>query len=543
MKPARWPRLKKWFKRLAFALIAFVTLVALGLAIEGYRAKRAWYACQNELAALGESLDWQAHVAAPVPDDQNLLATPLLAACFGFDAGTEPLHEHADRTDACAELRRLSGWTDPLSGPGSWRRGTVVPLAEWQTTLRSTSLAGTKPLSAAMRADFAESFGGSPEDYETTVDPSAESALAALRSRPPAGPVDDLRFLLGMHQAELDEIRLAARRPFAQLPLDPSVFSETFLSRLGAFKGLARLFGISSWTELTAGNPEAAVTDVETMLALSDAAVSQPLLISALVQIAMVESAISPIWAGLAERRWDDAQLARLEARLDRVNLVADMRHCLRGERVFALTLLSAAQTRTELDSNVVGEDMMPLYRALRWWPRAFLYRNQINIARAYQEILIDPLDAAGPSVRLRKAAEDQATRASYKTVSPYNFFLPLLLPAVEAAAEKAAAGQVTVTLARVACVLERYRLADGVYPETLEELTPRFLDRIPPDPINGGPLLYRREDFDRFALYSVGPNENDDGGVTSAPAHGGSFGITARPGDWIWRSHPVGSP
>jgi hypothetical protein len=543
MKPARWPRVKKWFKRLGFALIAFVTLVALGLAIEGYRAKRAWDACQNELAAMGESLNWQAHVAAPVPDDQNLLATPLLAACFGFDASTESPRQQAERTDACAELHRLSDWTHRLSGPGSWRQGTVVPLADWQATLRSTHGAGAKPLSAAMRADLAESFGGSPEDYEATADPSSESAWEALRNRPPASPVDDLRFLLGMHQAELDEIRLAARRPFAQLPLDPAVFSETFMARLSALKPLARLFAISSWTELTAGNPEAAVTDIETMLSLSDAPVSQPLLISALVQIALVESAISPIWAGLVERRWDDAQLARLEARLDQVNLVADMRRCLRGERVFALTLLSAAQTRTGQDSNVLGDDMMPIYRALRWWPRAFLYRNQINIARAYQEILIDPLDAAGPSVRFRVPVEDQATQAGYRTVSPYNVFLPMLLPAVETAAEKAAAGQVTVTLARVACVLERYRLAAGVYPETLEDLTPRFLDRIPPDPINGGPLLYRRDDPDRFALYSVGPNEKDDGGVTSAPDRGWSFGSTARHGDWIWRSQPVASP
>jgi hypothetical protein len=377
MKPARWPRLKKWFKRLAFALIAFVTLVALGLAIEGYRAKRAWDACQNELAAMGESLNWQAHVAAPVPDDQNLLATPLLAACFGFDASTESPRQQAERTDACAELHRLSDWTHRLSGPGSWRQGTVVPLADWQATLRSTHGAGAKPLSAAMRADLAESFGGAPEDYESTADPTSESAWEAFRNRPPASPIDDLRFLLGMHQAELDEIRLAARRPFAQLPLDPAVFSETFMARLSALKPLARLFAISSWTELTAGNPEAAVTDIETMLSLSDAPVSQPLLISALVQIALVESAISPIWAGLVERRWDDAQLARLEARLDQVNLVADMRRCLRGERVFALTLLSAAQTRTGQDSNVLGDDMMPIYRALRWWPRAFLYRNQ----------------------------------------------------------------------------------------------------------------------------------------------------------------------
>jgi hypothetical protein len=87
---------------------------------------------------------------------------------------------------------------------------------------------------------------------------------------------------------------------------------------LGHLKGLTRPFVVSAWTELTADNPEAALMDVETALALSEAAVSQPLLITALVRFALIEEAISPIWAGLAERRWEDAQLARLVERLDR---------------------------------------------------------------------------------------------------------------------------------------------------------------------------------------------------------------------------------
>ena len=73
---------------------------------------------------------------------------------------------------------------------------------------------------------------------------------------------------------------------------------------------------------------------------------------------------------------------------------------------------------------------------------------------------------------------------------------------------------QASIDLARVACALERYRLAHGEYPETLDALTPQFIEKLPHDIINGQPLHYRRTDDGKFVLYSVGWNEKDDGGT-----------------------------
>jgi hypothetical protein len=311
---------------------------------------------------------------------------------------------------------------------------------------------------------------------------------------------------------------------------------------LGHLKGLTRPFVVSAWTELTAGNPEAALADIETALALSEAAVSQPLLITALVRFALNEAAISPIWAGLAERRWEDAHLARLVERLDQVNVAADMQRCLRGERVFALTLLSAAAGRVDSEPGLRGDEFAALSRAMRWWPRAFLYRNQINIARAYQQLLIDRVDPTGPSIRIQESEEDRAIRARHHSWNPYNVFAAMLLSALDRSLEKAVANQATLTLARVACALERHRLAYAQYPETLDELVPRFLPRVPPDPVNGGPLRYRRDDPDQFILYSIGLNQQDDGGVP-AVLRRVPFGPDTPSGDWVWRSHPIPPP
>jgi hypothetical protein len=84
---------------------------------------------------------------------------------------------------------------------------------------------------------------------------------------------------------------------------------------------------------------------------------------------------------------------------------------------------------------------------------------------------------------------------------------------------------QTKVNQARMACALERYRLAHGEYPSTLEALTPQFMDKIPLDLIGGQPPHYRRTDDGKFLLYSIGWSETD---------HGGQSGSAWKGGDWV---------
>jgi len=89
---------------------------------------------------------------------------------------------------------------------------------------------------------------------------------------------------------------------------------------------------------------------------------------------------------------------------------------------------------------------------------------------------------------------------------------------------------------------LERYRLAHGQLPDTLDALVPEFLDRVPNDVINGQPLRYRQTGADQFVLYSVGWNEIDDGG-TIAWIEGRTPRQDLERGDWVWSSQPQPQP
>jgi len=100
---------------------------------------------------------------------------------------------------------------------------------------------------------------------------------------------------------------------------------------------------------------------------------------------------------------------------------------------------------------------------------------------------------------------------------------------------KKFAYAQSSVDLACVAIALERYRLAHGEFPESLNTLAPQFMEKIPHDIINGQPLNYRRTDDGQFVLYSVGWNELDDGGVVVFEGKN-TDRVDINQGDWVWR-------
>jgi hypothetical protein len=59
---------------------------------------------------------------------------------------------------------------------------------------------------------------------------------------------------------------------------------------------------------------------------------------------------------------------------------------------------------------------------------------------------------------------------------------------------------------------LELFHRKEGRYPETLAELSPKYMAEIPVDPMNGEPLKYRVTENGPL-VYSVGTNHKDDGG------------------------------
>ncbi len=64
----------------------------------------------------------------------------------------------------------------------------------------------------------------------------------------------------------------------------------------------------------------------------------------------------------------------------------------------------------------------------------------------------------------------------------------------------------------QLALAIRIYGEEKGSHPESLKELCPTILERLPKDPFSGGDFLYRHEK-PGFMVYSVGENLKDDGG------------------------------
>jgi hypothetical protein len=65
----------------------------------------------------------------------------------------------------------------------------------------------------------------------------------------------------------------------------------------------------------------------------------------------------------------------------------------------------------------------------------------------------------------------------------------------------------------QTALAVERYRLAEGRLPKSLDELVPSRIEAIPTDPFDGHPIKYRTRKTG-YVVYSVGEDLTDEGGT-----------------------------
>jgi hypothetical protein len=81
---------------------------------------------------------------------------------------------------------------------------------------------------------------------------------------------------------------------------------------------------------------------------------------------------------------------------------------------------------------------------------------------------------------------------------------------------------QAELHCATAALAAERYRLAEGRWPDHLDALVPRYLNAVPIDPFDGRPLRLCRP-LDGLIVYSVGPDRVDNGGRLNRAQPGSS--------------------
>lgn len=294
----------------------------------------------------------------------------------------------------------------------------------------------------------------------------------------------------------------------------PSI--SMLLPELSHFRNAAYLLALSARAGAAAGKTRPAFDDIQAMLRMGRHVQSEPLLISALVAMAVEQAAVKTLEGVLesGDVKADDLSGVRLR-RSQFYNQA--LGRAFRMEEAFGTTVF-ADMARV----SVTGfQDLMGMagskapWGLVRLWPglavwRVFLLPADLDFyasgLRDYQNLTSLPFhEAHGQWKTLGERLDANG--------SGIGLISALLFPALSACSEKAAQADAGRGLARLGLAAARYRVEMDACPKTLEELTPTFIAAVPPDPFDGKPLRMVRKDG-AIIFYSIGSDMKDDGGA-----------------------------
>ena len=458
-----------------------VTLVALLVMEENWRGKRDWNAYVREHEARGDRLDIAALIPPPVPDDQNFATTTLLAPLFHDETGTYS-HDLNEKLKFPEETSTNGRKAPPF---GDRQQGKEFNLDEWQTFL-----------------------GGDPLVWLQKLDP------------------------------ELTEISEAVRRPYSRFPL---AYDKGFMMRLphlGPLRQLAQLYALRASAELRTGKNDAALADVQTIFRLEESLKDDPLLISLLVRMVILQQGLQVIWEGLEDHQWTDAQLRVLQDETARVDFLKGLSFALHGERAGLNGMILSVIANPRMFAQIINlsgdgkhEGMDSL---LGFIPSGFHYQNMLEMNRYYEKYTFATVDLPARRVYPELMKREMQTLVDYRrSWSLSRIWIGIMMPVFGNLEMRVAYLQTSADQAVIACALERFRLANGQYPDVLAKLVPAYIKEIPLDVVNGEATHYRLNSDGTFLLYSDGWDGTDHGGKQIMKP--GKAGVDLEKSDWVW--------
>jgi hypothetical protein len=312
-----------------------------------------------------------------------------------------------------------------------------------------------------------------------------------------------------------------------------------------AIRSVAQVLGSRAQCHLLLGQPEAALRDLSLIHDLGGFLDARPAkypmtLVAAMINVAVTGLSSGIIADGLRLQAWREPQLAAIQKELNEINLLPFVSGAFKLERASVCrtieitpaaewtTLFSIGRKDVSLSEKLIN----PRFLLYRLMPRGWFYQNMAAVAVIEQK-WDKIIDETNNLVMSHQA--DDASREATKTLgrsSPYTLLAARAIPNLTKATQTAARNQTLVNEALIACALERHRLIHQEYPEALDILVPTLIEKLPHDLIGGQPLKYHRTDDGHFALYSVGWNERDDGGIPGLKKDGS---VDLEKGDWVW--------
>ena len=309
----------------------------------------------------------------------------------------------------------------------------------------------------------------------------------------------------------------------------PYAWEEGFamlLPQLSTLRNMATAQSLKTTHHALLGEAEAAYRS--TLLGMELCATqSMDLIISRLVQAAMLQVTLEGIHAAQQQHLWDANAWEAIDGKLESFDFLGNAAACIRTERAFGQTSIEpilnsvfskGAQTFAELTGPLPTPPDQAWARVITdgiftQYVQAFFCKQWRLCLEAYESMIKDLEVAAAnasslPWMKCRVGWQEEAYRDK-------GVFANLLLPALNLFHDNLLKTQTQIRLMRICILLERHYLNQGAYPADLMALIAHDLTNPVLDPMTHQPLHYQvMEEGAGFELYSVGFNGKDDQGI-----------------------------
>ena len=503
-----------WAKGIFAAVLAAVVFYVE----EDWRGAMAWQEAQAEIAAAGESLDPAKFIPPTIPDEENFGALPIFkleSDPSGYNPkNLSPLAMnralvHVDQIPSSKDEETGSSFLPYL---GNWRKGEPTDLPAIQ-----------KRLTELCRTDL-------------PITPLPANATPAQLFELLCPALADLR---------------AANQTYPLCRFNEDYTSEPPpLRPLGGVVAQIKMAKVLSYEERLAlldKQPGLALDDMNIDWKIDSGLRKEPLLISGLVSIGVVAIQLGVVTEGLAEHDWNDRHLAQLDTDLGKIDRLREFQNCVRGEvALFMIPTVDYTGEHRTFGPDLFFFDLSPVSMRPPWVnffskcasgiiPNGWFDDYKATYAKTHLLGTIKMVDPASRRVFPEKEAHALRYIEDAKGTSYWRDFLTSSVTPTIHGVRPFAYAQVQVDEARIACRLERYRLAHGAYPDSLTALIPDYGADLPRDVMNGEPYHYKPMKDGTYLLYSVGWDQIDDGGKQSEAQYHSPIDDP----DWVWGNHP----
>jgi len=517
-----WQR--RWIRGFAWTLITLFTLIALVTVWVDWYGARRLRKVKAALAGKGQSFDLRDASPDPIPDADNFCAIQLLKnlilASDGDGTTSGPARNRV-RLHTATEVLSTT-WIPP--GPGSHRGRNIAP-APKITGVQTGQLPDLNAWAAWLR----------------------EKGLTANSGDAARDVLEDLSY----GDSVFKELVAGLDRPEAQWTpawktrdLPRNLFSLP-LPHLTEAQRLTRALSLRCAAAARAGDALQAHECAMISARLEDATIEEPFLIGMLVAAANAAHLANDIWELCDAPLGAAADFRRLESPLAAVDFRQATCRAYSAELISAV---SAAQMVKEYPGILFGDFGQPEAEshrvrnlAVRCIPPGFFDANAAFLANFEFDYLVEPLRDHGWQAGLDASHQAETALKDLKSkwwTHPSSIMADLVAPSVAGVIHRAIYAQTLVNQALIACALESYRIENGSYPDSLDNLTLADGKPLPTEVLSGKPMSYRKTPNGKYALWSASFDGIDHGGqraLDKSNPEGTRFWLESYKGDWVW--------